>query len=58
MLLNYHADTFNISNNEFSIYNNRDFSNVTHPPLIGFSYDGIALYGKYDLSDLLVMMLI
>jgi len=30
-----------------ALYNDSDYSNKTHPPLIGFGYDGIALFGKY-----------
>ena len=29
------------------MYNDTDYLNKTHPPLIGFGYDGIALFGKY-----------
>jgi hypothetical protein len=34
-----------------TIYNDTDYSNKTHPPLIGFGYDGIALFGVYRSSD-------
>jgi hypothetical protein len=30
-----------------ALYNDSDYLNKTHPPLIGFGYDGIALFGKY-----------
>ena len=30
-----------------ALYNDTDYLNKTHPPLIGFGYDGIALFGKY-----------
>ena len=30
------------------MYNSLDYSGNSHPPLIGFGYDGIALFGKYD----------
>ena len=29
------------------LYNDSDYVGKTHPPLIGFGYDGIALFGKY-----------
>ena len=38
------------------LYNDSDYVNKTHPPLIGFGYDGIALFGRYRTttdSDLL-----
>ena len=32
-----------------NLYNNNDYdTNYNHPPLIGFGYDGIALFGIYD----------
>ena len=34
-----------------TVYNDIDYSNKTHPPLIGFGYDGIALFGVYRSSD-------
>jgi hypothetical protein len=33
------------------VYSDTDYANKTHPPLIGFGYDGIALFGKYRSSD-------
>ena len=30
-----------------ALYNDLDYLNKSHPPLIGFGYDGIALFGKY-----------
>jgi hypothetical protein len=30
-----------------SLYNDSDYLNKTHPPLLGFGYDGIALFGIY-----------
>ena len=33
------------------VYADADYVNKTHPPLIGFGYDGIALFGKYRSSD-------
>jgi len=30
-----------------ALYNDKDYEGKTHPPLIGFGYDGIALFGKY-----------
>jgi hypothetical protein len=39
-----------------ALYNDSDYSNRTHPPLIGFGYDGIALFGKYrDTTDALML---
>lgn len=42
-----HSDGFSVMNNGMSIYNEPDFVGKNHPPLIGFGYDGIALYGRY-----------
>lgn len=33
------------------LYNDADYLNKTHPPLIGFGYDGVALFGRYRSSD-------
>jgi hypothetical protein len=29
------------------VYNDLDYYNVTHPPVIGFGYDGVALFARY-----------
>jgi hypothetical protein len=33
------------------VYGDADYANKTHPPLIGFGYDGVALFGRYRSSD-------
>ena len=33
------------------VYSDADYVNKTHPPMIGFGYDGIALFGKYRSTD-------
>ena len=33
------------------VYSDADYLNKTHPPLIGFGHDGIALFGKYRSTD-------
>ena len=33
------------------VYGDADYANKTHPPMIGFGYDGIALFGKYRSND-------
>ena len=45
-----HADGYQ-SGAALGLYNDSDYSSVTHPPLIGFGYDGIALFGIYRSSD-------
>ncbi len=43
-----HADGFQSGqSNLLAIYNDQDYVGRTHPPLIGFGYDGVALFGKY-----------
>jgi hypothetical protein len=37
------------------VYGDADYINKTHPPLIGFGYDGIALFGKYRSSDKIML---
>ena len=46
--LHYHADGHSANPNGLNLYNSEDYSGNVHPPLIGFGYDGIALYGTYD----------
>lgn len=50
MGLHYHADGHSASSNNLNLYNSNDYVGHRHPPLIGFGFDGIALYGKYDVS--------
>lgn len=45
-----HADGYQ-SSFGLGIYNDADYVGKTHPPLIGFGYDGIALFGVYRSSD-------
>ncbi|NDH51369.1 MAG: hypothetical protein EBY24_05165 [Betaproteobacteria bacterium] len=42
-----HSDGFSMMNNKMSSYNDTDYVGRNHPPLIGFGFDGIALYGRY-----------
>lgn len=37
------------------VYGDSDYVGKTHPPLIGFGYDGIVLFGKYRSSDTKVL---
>jgi hypothetical protein len=46
--LHYHADSFQCGLNNVNLYNITDYINKVHPPLIGFGFDGIALYGSYS----------
>ena len=48
MGLHYHADGQGATQNNMNLYNSLDYIGRFHPPLIGFGFDGIALYGKYD----------
>ena len=41
-----HADGYQ-SGKGLSLYNDTDYVGKTHPPLLGFGYDGIALFGRY-----------
>ena len=41
-----HSDGYQ-SGQSLGLYNDADYSGKTHPPLIGFGYDGIALFGQY-----------
>jgi hypothetical protein len=41
-----HADGYQ-SGQGMTLYNDTDYLGKTHPPLLGFGYDGIALFGRY-----------
>ena len=45
-----HADGYQ-SGQGLGLYNDADYVGKTHPPLLGFGYDGIALFGNYRSSD-------
>ena len=45
-----HADGYQ-SGQGLGLYNDADYLGRTHPPLIGFGYDGIALFGIYRSTD-------
>jgi len=50
MGLHYHADghSADANSNNLNLYNSFDYTSKSHPPLIGFGLDGIALYGIND----------
>ena len=53
--LHWHADGHGFNGNGINLYNLADFADsqgnaLIHPPIIGFSYDGVAIYGKYEAS--------
>ncbi len=47
MGMHCHADGYTAQNNNLNLYNDADYVGETHPPLIGFGFDGIAVYGAY-----------
>ncbi len=48
MGLHYHGDGHSVLKNDLNLYNIQDYAGQSHPPLIGFGLDGIALYGIYE----------
>lgn len=48
MGLHWHADGHSANGNGLNLYNLVDYVAAVHPPLIGFGFDGVALYGKYE----------
>ena len=48
MGFHYHADGHSFNGNGINLYNLSDYEGHTHPPIIGFVFDGIALFGKYE----------
>ncbi|MDH4479952.1 MAG: fibronectin type III domain-containing protein [Rhodoferax sp.] len=45
-----HADGYQ-SGQGLGLYNDADYVGKTHPPLLGFGYDGIALFARYRSAD-------
>lgn len=45
-----HADGYQ-SGQGLGLYNDTDYLSKTHPPLIGFGYDGVALFAQYRSSS-------
>ena len=48
MGFHYHADGHSFNGNGINLYNLSDYEGHSHPPIIGFVFDGIALFGKYE----------
>jgi hypothetical protein len=48
MGLHYHSDGHSYNGNGLNLYNEEDYTGKNHSPMIGFAFDGIALFGKYD----------
>ena len=48
MGLHYHADGHGFTGNGINLYNIEDYEGHTHPPVIGFAMDGLAIFGKYE----------
>ena len=48
MGFHYHADGHGFNGNGINLYNASDYDGHSHPPVIGFVFDGIALFGKND----------
>jgi hypothetical protein len=48
MGLHYHADGHTARSNDLSLYNIHDYDGQSHPPVIGFGLDGVALFGTYE----------
>jgi hypothetical protein len=48
MGLHYHADGHGATDNSFNLYNTDDYVGKNHPPLVGFGFDGVALFGRYE----------
>ena len=48
MGFHYHADGHAFNQNGINLYNSGDYVDRMHPPIIGFVFDGLALFGKHD----------
>jgi len=50
-----HSDGFQTGQNTVTLYGDYDYIGQTHPPLIGFGHDGVALFGVYRPQDGLML---
>ena len=50
MGFHYHADGHSFNGNGINLYNISDYVGHSHPPIIGFVFDGIAIFGKYEID--------
>ena len=48
MGFHYHADGHSFNGNGINLYNISDYVGHSHPPIIGFVFDGIAIFGKHE----------
>ena len=48
MGFHYHADGHGFNGNGINLYNASDYDGHSHPPVTGFVFDGIALFGNND----------
>ena len=48
MGFHYHADGHGFNANGINLYNITDYAGHSHPPIIGFVFDGIALFGRHE----------
>ena len=48
MGFHYHADGHGFNSNGINLYNINDYVGHSHPPIIGFIFDGIALFGRHE----------
>ena len=50
MGFHYHADGHSFNWNGINLYNISDYVGHSHPPIIGFVFDGIAIFGKHEID--------
>ena len=50
MGFHYHADGHSFNGNGINLYNISDYVGHSHPPIIGFVFDGIAIFGKHEID--------
>ena len=47
----YHADAYSATKSGFDLYNDADYSDYSHPPIVTLGFDGVAGYGIYRDGD-------
>ena len=58
MGFHYHADGHSLTGNGINLYNLDDDTGSSHPPLVGFIFDGVALLVNMKLHTIIMMAIL
>lgn len=49
--VHYHADSHGANHSGLNLYNDEDYLDAQHPPIVSMGFDGVAGYGEYASDD-------